>query len=137
MKQALTYIFKVWLTSAVIGSILSYLPFIDLMHIADDLPYILFQIIAAVLLSVDCLLLLWVSSWLLSKRIHQVGKLKLLFSGIGLVLAIGQFLLITRRCCGVDWADRVIFFAYPTMVVISLWFYKLDFVNKEVNAVNI
>jgi hypothetical protein len=131
MHPSVVYSLKVWLTSVVLGSFLSCLPFIFPLTDWYELVTVLFGgmllvMIVAALFSILSWAGLLLSIHLLTKYPFNEKQVKLKLSVIGLLLALAPLLFITGGGLGVDWTDRLAVICYPSLIVAGIWFYRLE-----------
>ena len=129
MKQTLAYSLKVWLTSAIVTPL-----FLTLWNtstipghpaLVDVLESTLFIMVYGLVLSMPCLILLWVCTTQLTKRRISELVTKLILSIIGIPVIFGLIRIVA------PYSMLLLPTIYLTCVVACLWLYKLKPVTTE------
>ena len=136
MKQALIYSLKVWLTSVVLGSLISTIPMTlrseSKQQFAQALGFIPLLIAIVAALSFCSWLLLFLFTYLFTKQSFRVKNVKLILSFLGLVLSVAPLLLLADGGLGLVYTIDLI--TYPAWIIAGLWFYKLQSTYEEDTA---
>jgi hypothetical protein len=140
MKQALIYSLKVWLTSVTVSPIIIVLLTKTLWHrmyrfdsLGNIFGYWGMMIYLASILSIPSLLLLWLSSWQVTRYKATLPFRKWLLSLIGILLTATPFYIVFHSEESVRVEELAIWMSsYSLVIIAGVWLYKLKPVTKTI-----
>lgn len=125
MNYRLSYPFKIWLTSALVGTLL----FVTYFSIASAAPFdgiltfFIFGFFASLGTSIPAFFILWLSLYLLAKTTLSTQKIRLIIAAIGTACCALLF-----NTLGIDYAetpDLALIIAYAIPVIVSALVFPL------------
>lgn len=124
MKQALIYSLKVWLTGVFLAPVLLKL-FWMVSGESTGSNAVGALILFGGVLSIPCVLLLFLSVLILTRQAIAVNSTKLILSLIGIILAYLPIWFLNGRQFWLDSFMLNFFVGYTVTVIAAIWFYKL------------